>query len=92
MLTVTVPNGVGAGGQFQANTLSGPMLVTVPPGVRPGDTLQINTAAPATGLTPMRVMRQVARATHTSGLKFGEASGNTLTCTCKFTRAAPSSL
>ena len=59
MLTVTVPDGVGAGGQFQANTSSGPMLVTVPPGVRPGDTLQINTAAPATGVTPM-VMDRLA--------------------------------
>ena len=59
MLTVTVPNGVGAGGQLQANTSSGPMLVTVPPGVRPGDTLQINTAAPATGVTPM-VMDRLA--------------------------------
>ena len=61
MLTVTVPDGVGVGGQFQANTLSGPMLVTVPPGVRPGDTLQINTAAPATGLTCVCVYQLFVR-------------------------------
>ena len=49
MLQVTVPDGVVEGGQFQADTPSGPMLVTVPPGVKPGGLIQINAGAP----TPM---------------------------------------
>ena len=49
MLQVTVPDGVVEGGQFQADTPSGPMLVTVPPGVKPDGLIQINAGAP----TPM---------------------------------------
>ena len=47
MLQVTVPDGVAEGGQFQANTPSGPMLVTVPPGVKAGQAIEISAPAPA---------------------------------------------
>ena len=56
MLNVTIPAGIAAGDQFQANTPSGPMLVTVPPGVKAGDTIQIAASvAPA----PLVMMDQV---------------------------------
>ena len=46
--TVTVPDRVAEGQQFQANTPSGPMIVTVPPGVTSGETITISVApAPA---------------------------------------------
>jgi hypothetical protein len=46
MLQVTVPDGVAEGGQFQANTPSGPRLVTVPPGVKSGQVIEISAPAP----------------------------------------------
>ena len=46
MLNVTIPDGVAEGGQFQAHTPNGPMLVTVPPGVKSGQVLQISAPAP----------------------------------------------
>ena len=46
MLQVMVPDGVAEGGQFQANTPSGPMLVTVPPGVKSGQVIEISAPAP----------------------------------------------
>ena len=45
MLQVMVPSGVAEGGQFQANTPSGPMLVTVPPGVKSGDVIELSAPA-----------------------------------------------
>jgi hypothetical protein len=46
MLQVTVPDGVVEGGQFQANTPSGPVLDTVPPGVKSGQVIQISAPGP----------------------------------------------
>ena len=46
MPQVMVPDGVAEGGQFQANTPSGPMLVTVPPGVKSGDVIELSAPAP----------------------------------------------
>ena len=46
MPQVMVPDGVAEGGQFQANTPSGPMLVTVPPGVKSGQVIEISAPAP----------------------------------------------
>jgi hypothetical protein len=41
MLSVVIPDGVAEGGQFQAMTPSGPMVVTCPPGTKPGMSIQI---------------------------------------------------
>ena len=60
-LTVTVPDRVAEGQQFQANTPSGPMLVTVPPGVTSGETIMIS-VAPASAVMDRTTLGEASKA------------------------------